>query len=141
MFNDEDDDDYDDYEVSDDYDDVSYDDNDDDDDDSNDNDDDDDEYDDNGIKYWKIKCQTILAAKTLNIKLKLIRFNLPVGRSTLFTKINISFFAPSFILLRIICTNYPIVKSVGIIYLQIQNDDLFNYNQNELLFVSSIWWN
>ena len=56
----------------------------------------------------------------LNIKLKLIRFNLPVGGSTLFTKINIVFYAPTFTLLRIICTNCPTVKSARIIYMQIQ---------------------
>ena len=125
----------------DDYDDVSYD-NDDDDDDYDDEDNDDDADDeDGGLKYWKIKFQTILDAKTLNIKLKFIRFNLPVGGSTLFTKINIAFSAPTFILLCIICTNCPTIKSARIIYLEIQNDDLFNYNKNELLFVSSIWWN
>ena len=94
-----------------------------------------------GVKYWKRKCEIILAVK-LNIKLKLIIFNLPVGGSTFFKKINISFYVPTFILLCIICTNYPTVKSDGwIIYQQIQNDDLFNYNQNDLLSVSYIWLN
>jgi len=61
--------------------------------------------------------------------LKLIRLNLPVGGSALFTKINIALFSVSFIFLRIIYTNCPTVKSDGSRYLKIKNDSNINFKK------------